>query len=74
MSTSWLHGSPLDERFDRFHIRQLTNLRYVRTPILPQAVQDYLEERGVGFALVEDCCKAVLKIASDTTVNGIHPK
>lgn len=44
--------------------------RYIRTPILPQKVQDYLDGKGIGFALVEDCCKAMLLIASDTTING----
>lgn len=49
-------------------------LRFVRTPILPKEVQVYLEQKGVGFALIEDACKAMLKIASDTTVNGITPQ
>ncbi|OQU97178.1 hypothetical protein CLAIMM_03153 [Cladophialophora immunda] len=43
---------------------------YIQTPILPQPVQDYLDGKGVGFALVEDCCKAMLIIASDKTING----
>ncbi|KAF2806029.1 short chain dehydrogenase reductase [Mytilinidion resinicola] len=43
---------------------------YVRTPILGQKVQDYLDGQGVGFALTEDAAKAMLKIASDTSVNG----
>ncbi|KAJ0419716.1 hypothetical protein BJY00DRAFT_313862 [Aspergillus carlsbadensis] len=43
---------------------------YVRTPILPEAVQRYLDGKGVGFALVEDACKAMLRIASDHDING----
>ncbi|KIW80819.1 hypothetical protein Z517_07436 [Fonsecaea pedrosoi CBS 271.37] len=43
---------------------------YIRTPILSQKVQDFLDGKGVGFALVEDCCRAMLFIASDPTING----
>jgi len=43
---------------------------YVRTPILNKDIQEFLDGKGVGFATVEDTCKAMLKIASDTTVNG----
>jgi hypothetical protein len=44
--------------------------RYVRTPILPLEVQQFLDSKGVVFALVEDSCKAMLKIASDASING----
>lgn len=44
--------------------------RYVRTPILSNVIQEYLDGKGVGFALTEDACKAMLKIASDPLVNG----
>ncbi|KAN0089650.1 short chain dehydrogenase reductase [Hyaloscypha variabilis] len=43
---------------------------FVRTPILDQGIQDFLDGKGVGFATVDDACTAMLKIASDTTVNG----
>ncbi|TVY36533.1 5'-hydroxyaverantin dehydrogenase [Lachnellula subtilissima] len=43
---------------------------YVRTPILGEEIQAYLVGKGVEFATVEDCTKAMLKIASDTTING----
>jgi hypothetical protein len=43
----------------------------VRTPILSKDIQDYLDGKGVGFALVEDSAKAMLKIASDASINGI---
>ncbi|OAL34961.1 hypothetical protein AYO20_05676 [Fonsecaea nubica] len=43
---------------------------YIRTPILSQKVQEFLDGKGVGFALVEDCCRAMLFIASDPTING----
>jgi hypothetical protein len=45
--------------------------RFVRTPILDQGIQDFLDGKGVGFATVDDACTAMLKIASDTTVNGM---
>jgi hypothetical protein len=38
---------------------------------LSKEIQEYLVGMGVEFATVEDCCKAMLKIASDTTVNGM---
>jgi hypothetical protein len=44
--------------------------RYVRTPIFPAKVQKYLDGRGIGFALVEDCSQAMLLIAADRTING----
>ncbi|KIV81007.1 hypothetical protein PV11_08461 [Exophiala sideris] len=43
---------------------------YIRTPILGPAVQQYLDDKGVGFALVEDCCRAMLLISTDKTING----
>lgn len=45
-------------------------LRYIRTPALPQAVQDYLDEKGAGFALVEDSARAMLMLASNEAING----
>lgn len=47
-----------------------TSSRYVRTPIVPEAAQEYLDQKGIEFALVEDCCQAMLLIASDATING----
>ncbi|EXJ87219.1 hypothetical protein A1O3_04178 [Capronia epimyces CBS 606.96] len=43
---------------------------YIRTPILPAVVQEYLDNKGVGFALVEDCVRAMLLIGSDQAING----
>lgn len=40
---------------------------------MDQGVQDYLNGMGVEFATVEDCIKAMLRISSDITVNGIAP-
>lgn len=45
--------------------------RYVRTPILDKNIQEYLTGEGVNFATVEDACNAMLKISSDTTLNGM---
>ena len=52
----------------------LVSYRYTRTPILDKGIQDYLDGEGVGFATVEDACRAMLKIASDTTVNGMFER
>ncbi|KAH8896921.1 short chain dehydrogenase reductase [Thozetella sp. PMI_491] len=43
---------------------------YVRTPILSDKIIEYLESKGVKFATVEDCAKAMLKIGSDKLING----
>ncbi|KAJ3530540.1 hypothetical protein NM208_g9282 [Fusarium decemcellulare] len=43
---------------------------YVRTPILSDDVIDFLEGKGVKFATVDDCARAMLHIASDKTING----
>ncbi|KAI1615924.1 hypothetical protein EDD36DRAFT_414842 [Exophiala viscosa] len=43
---------------------------YIRTPILSPMAQKYLDDSGVGFALVEDCCRAMLLLATDTKING----
>jgi NAD(P)-dependent dehydrogenase (short-subunit alcohol dehydrogenase family) len=43
---------------------------YVKTPIIPSIVQDYLIKEGVGFATTDDAAKAMLLIASDKTING----
>lgn len=54
---------------------KLTNCdhRYVLTPIIPEPVQHYLKEQGVGFATTEDASKAMLLIASDPSINGVLP-
>ncbi|CAK7238081.1 hypothetical protein SEUCBS140593_010310 [Sporothrix eucalyptigena] len=43
---------------------------YVRTPILSEKIIEYLEGKGVHFATVDDCARAMLNIASDTTIHG----
>lgn len=43
---------------------------YVRTPILSQKVQEYLDGEGVGFAEVGDSARGMLFLASDKSVNG----
>ncbi|KAH6977416.1 short chain dehydrogenase reductase [Ilyonectria sp. MPI-CAGE-AT-0026] len=43
---------------------------YVRTPILSDKVIQYLESKGVNFATVDDCARAMVHIASDKDING----
>ncbi|KAF7557421.1 hypothetical protein G7Z17_g638 [Cylindrodendrum hubeiense] len=43
---------------------------YVRTPILSDRIIQYLESKGVNFATVDDCARAMLHIASDKEING----
>lgn len=45
--------------------------RYIRTAALSQAVQDYLDGKGIGFALAEDSARAMLLLASDEKINGV---
>jgi hypothetical protein len=47
---------------------------FVDTPLLGeahgQAIRKMLSVRGLDFALPEDCVKAVMRIATDTSING----
>ncbi|KAK9777150.1 putative Short chain dehydrogenase reductase [Seiridium cardinale] len=43
---------------------------YVRTPILADSVIEHLASKGVKFARVEDCTRAMLNIVADEGING----
>lgn len=47
---------------------------FVDTPILGEthgpAARKMLSAAGLDFALPEDCAKAVIRIATDTSING----
>ncbi|TVY51496.1 5'-hydroxyaverantin dehydrogenase [Lachnellula cervina] len=43
---------------------------YIKTPIMSEAVVNHVLSKGVLFALLEDACKAVLRVASDKSING----
>lgn len=43
---------------------------YTKTNIISQAVIDRLESKGVKFSLKEDCAAAMLRIATDRSING----
>ncbi|KAF2020074.1 short chain dehydrogenase reductase [Aaosphaeria arxii CBS 175.79] len=43
---------------------------YVRTPILSDVVVDFLQDKGVKFATIEDCANTMLRIASVKGTNG----
>lgn len=44
--------------------------RFVKTQILSQAAIENLEKAGTEFATVEAAARAVMKICSDTSING----
>jgi NAD(P)-dependent dehydrogenase (short-subunit alcohol dehydrogenase family) len=46
--------------------------RYTQTTIMSAAVVERLKSKGVEFSLREDCTAAMLKIATDKTVNGMY--
>jgi hypothetical protein len=50
---------------------------FVDTPILGEAngasIRMMLSAAGLDFALPEDCAKAVMRIATDTSINGRQP-
>jgi hypothetical protein len=46
--------------------------RYTQTTIMSDAVVERLKSRGVEFSLREDCTAAMLRIATDKTVNGTY--
>ncbi|CAG8973995.1 hypothetical protein HYALB_00011573 [Hymenoscyphus albidus] len=37
---------------------------------MPASIQEHLDSEGIGLATVKVSCKAVLKIASDCSING----
>ncbi|KKZ59969.1 hypothetical protein EMCG_00811 [[Emmonsia] crescens] len=43
---------------------------YIITPAYTEEIIAFFKSKGVKFASEDDACKAVLRIASDTTVNG----
>ncbi|OAT11221.1 short chain dehydrogenase/reductase [Blastomyces gilchristii SLH14081] len=43
---------------------------YVITPAYTKEIIAFFKSKGVKFASEDDACKAVLRIASDTAVNG----
>ena len=43
--------------------------RYIKTPMTEQ-FEDILASQGIKYALSEDACSAMLRIASDLTING----
>jgi hypothetical protein len=43
---------------------------YTKTNIVSPAVIERLESKGVKFSLKEDCAAAMLRIATDKSVNG----
>src|SRR5438045_3873521 len=43
--------------------------RYIKTP-LTAPFEDTLASQGIKYALSEDACDAMLRIASDSTING----
>lgn len=42
----------------------------MRTPILTETVVEFLQGKGVRFANVDDCASAMLRIASEKSLNG----
>lgn len=54
------------------HIGQnLTFARYVKTGLMSKGVFDYVESKGAKFADPADAAGALIKIASDTSINGM---
>ncbi|OJD16863.1 hypothetical protein AJ78_03007 [Emergomyces pasteurianus Ep9510] len=43
---------------------------YIITPAYTEEIIAFFKSKGVEFASEDDACKAVMRIASDTTVNG----
>ncbi|EEH03692.1 conserved hypothetical protein [Histoplasma capsulatum G186AR] len=48
----------------------LVSPSYIITPAYTEEIIAFFESKGVKFASESDACKAILRIASDTTVNG----
>jgi len=43
---------------------------YTHTTIMSAAVAERLKSKGVEFSLIEDCTAAMLRIATDKSING----
>ncbi|EGC48022.1 conserved hypothetical protein [Histoplasma capsulatum var. duboisii H88] len=48
----------------------LVSPSYIITPAYTEEIIAFFKSKGVKFASESDACKAILRIASDTTVNG----
>lgn len=54
-------------------VRQLKKLnRFIKTPIMSDKVIETLISKGINFAKAEDACKALLRFATDKSVNGMY--
>jgi hypothetical protein len=51
-------------------LRPADPCRFIKTKILAPVVIEKLTEAGYEFAEVEDAAKALMKIASDSSING----
>ena len=49
---------------------RLLSLRYIKTPIIGDQMNDLIEGSGVTWAAVEDAASAVLKMVTDEKING----
>ena len=43
--------------------------RFIKTP-MTRPFEEALASQGISYALIEDACSAMLRIASDSTING----
>jgi hypothetical protein len=48
--------------------------RYTQTSIMSAAVAERLKSKGIEFSLREDCAAAMLRIATDKSINGTYPE
>jgi hypothetical protein len=48
--------------------------RYTQTSIMSAAVAERLKSKGAEFSLREDCAAAMLRIATDKSINGTYPE
>jgi hypothetical protein len=46
--------------------------RYTQTSIMSAAVAERLKSKGIEFSLREDCAAAMLRIATDKSINGMY--
>ena len=80
--TSWSEGTrvnyvaPWSVVHGGFHLRSIADAetRYTQTTIFSPAVVERLKSKGVEFSHREDCTAAMLRIATDKTINGTYPE
>lgn len=72
MCCAWICGFPMPTALHPVIILNCSDgsQSYIITPAYTEETIAFFKSKGVKFASESDACNAILRIASDTTVNG----